>query len=154
MFIWIFGHLFDMFRISLAKWSQETCSVNCKICPIGNNDDLACLYCWQWANFTMGPNEQNQHIGELRQKVCFYIHAVVLLKGMPSLDDINKLFVGKKAEKWLAQLKSDRLKQLVYGAPFVTSILLLTEATFLKTKVTFVGQKYFCLDKSCFCQQK
>ena len=29
--------------------------------------------------FTMGPNGQNQHFGELRQKVCLYIHSVVLL---------------------------------------------------------------------------
>ena len=36
--------------------------------------DLACLYCWQWTNLTMGLNEQNEHFAELRQKVCLYIH--------------------------------------------------------------------------------
>ena len=47
----------------------------------------------------MGSNEQNQHFAELRQKVCSYKHAVVLLRGLPSLD----------VKKRLAQLKSDRL---------------------------------------------
>ena len=51
----------------------------------------------------MGPNEQNQHFAELRQKVCLYIHAVVLLRGLPSLEGKNNLFVGKKREKRLAQ---------------------------------------------------
>ena len=57
----------------------------------------------------MGPNGQNQHFGELRQKVCLYIHAVVLIRGMPSLEGKNKLFVGKKEEKAVSQIKSDRL---------------------------------------------
>ena len=48
----------------------------------------------------MGPNEPNQHFAELRQKVCIYIHVVVLLQG---LDGINKLFVGKKRKKLLAK---------------------------------------------------
>ena len=51
----------------------------------------------------MGPNEQNQHFAELRQKVCLYLHAVVLLRGLPSLEGKNKRFVGKKSKKWLAQ---------------------------------------------------
>ena len=37
---------------------------------IANNTNTRELYCWQWANFTMGPNEQSQHLAELRQKVC------------------------------------------------------------------------------------
>ena len=32
------------------------------------------LYCWQWENFTMGPNGRNQHYAELRQKACSSIH--------------------------------------------------------------------------------
>ena len=44
----------------------------------------------------MGPNEQNQHFAELRQKVCVYIHAVVLLRGLSSLEGKNELLVGKK----------------------------------------------------------
>ena len=28
-------------------------------------------YCWQWTHFTMGPNEQNQHFAELRQKYVY-----------------------------------------------------------------------------------
>ena len=46
----------------------------------------------------MGPNEQNQHFAEMRQKVCLYIHALVLLRGLPSLEAKNKLFVGKKGK--------------------------------------------------------
>ena len=52
----------------------------------------------------MGPNEQNQHFAELRHKVCLYINAVVLLRGLPSLNGKNELFVGKKGKKRLAQL--------------------------------------------------
>ena len=54
----------------------------------------------------MGPNEQNQHFAELRHKVCLYIHAVVLLRGLPSLNGKNELFVGKR---WKSCYKSDRL---------------------------------------------
>ena len=77
--------------------------------PIANNDDLACLYCWQWANFTMGPNGQNQHLAELRQKVCLYIHAVVLLR---CLEGKNKLFVGKKWKKLLAKSSQTDYRQM------------------------------------------
>ena len=41
----------------------------------------------------MGTNEQNQYFAELRQKVCLYIHAVVLQGGLPSLDGKLKYFV-------------------------------------------------------------
>ena len=51
----------------------------------------------------MGPNEQNQHFAELRQKVCVYMHTVVLLRGLSSLNDKNELFVGKKRKRVLAQ---------------------------------------------------
>ena len=66
-----------------------------RVCTVGN--------CWQWANFTMGPNGQNQHFAELRQKVSVYIYAVVLLRGLPSFDGINELFVGKKRKKLLTE---------------------------------------------------
>ena len=58
-------------------------------------------YCWQWTHFTMGPNEQNQHFTELRQKICVYIHGVVLLTCLPSLDGKLERFVTKKWQKWL-----------------------------------------------------
>ena len=48
-------------------------------------------------------NGQNQHFAELRQKVCLYIHTEVLLRGLPSLDGKNELFVGKKRKKLLAK---------------------------------------------------
>ena len=44
----------------------------------------------------MGPNEQNQHFAELRQNVCLYIHVLVLLRGLPSLDGKLECFVTKK----------------------------------------------------------
>ena len=58
-------------------------------------------YCWQWTHFTMGPNEQNLHFAELRQKICLYIHVVVLLTCLPSLDGKLERFVTKKWQKWL-----------------------------------------------------
>ena len=36
---------------------------------------------------------------DMKLKVCLYIHSVVLLRGLPSLDGKNKLFVGKKRKK-------------------------------------------------------
>ena len=54
------------------------------------------LYCWQWTHFTMGPNEQNQHFAELRQKICLYIHVVVLLTCLPSLNGKLERFVTLK----------------------------------------------------------
>ena len=59
-----------------------------RVCVVGN--------CWQWENFTMGPNEQNQHCAELRQKVCKYKHLVLLLRCLPSLDSKPERFVTKK----------------------------------------------------------
>ena len=53
-------------------------------------------YCWQWTHFTMGPNEQNQHFAELRQKICLHIYVVVLLTCLPSLDGKLERFVTKK----------------------------------------------------------
>ena len=55
----------------------------------------------------MGPYEQNQHFAELRQKVCLYIHAVVLLRGLPSLEGKNKLFEGKKRKERLLSHLND-----------------------------------------------
>ena len=65
--------------------------------------------CWQCANFTMEPNEKNPHFAGLRQKVCLYIHAVVLQRCLPSLEGKNELLVGKKEEKAVSRIKSDRL---------------------------------------------
>ena len=58
-------------------------------------------YCWQLTHFTMGPNEQNQHFAELRWKNCLYIHVVVLLTCLSSLDGKLERFVTKKWQKWL-----------------------------------------------------
>ena len=52
---------------------------HCKMCPLPTirsrvfvlfaTDKHARLYCRQWAHFTKGTNEQNQHFVELRQKL-------------------------------------------------------------------------------------
>ena len=63
------------------------------------------LYSWQWTHFTMGPNEQNQHFAELRQKICLYIHVVVLLTCLPSLDGELERFVTKKVSKMITRVR-------------------------------------------------
>ena len=55
----------------------------------------------------MGPNEQNQHFAELRQKICLHIYVVVLLTCLPSLDGKLKRFITKKVAKVIAKLESD-----------------------------------------------
>ena len=67
-------------------------------------DKQARLYFRQCAHFTIGTNEQNQHFEELRQKVCLYIHVVVLQRGLSSLDGKLKRFVTKKVGKAVARL--------------------------------------------------
>ena len=61
----------------------------------------------------MGPDEQNLHFHELRQKVCLYIHNFVLLRGLPRLEGKHKLFVRKElktvSQAKLGKLASDRL---------------------------------------------
>ena len=52
----------------------------------------------------MGPNEQNQHFAELRQINCLYIHVVVLLTCLPSLDGKLERFVTKRWQKGLPNL--------------------------------------------------
>ena len=85
---------------------------HCKFYPlptIANSTNTRDCHCCQWAIFAMGPNEQNQHFVELRQKVCLYIHTLVLLRGLSSLEGKNKLFVEKKEEKAVSPTKLDRL---------------------------------------------
>ena len=55
-------------------------------------------------DFRMGPNEQNQHFAELRQKVCLYTDATVLPRDLASLETKKKLFMRKKRKKRLANL--------------------------------------------------
>ena len=47
----------------------------------------------------------------LRQRVSLYIHVVMLLGYLPSLDGKLERFVTKKMEKAIAKLESDRLYQ-------------------------------------------
>ena len=64
-------------------------------------------YCWKWTHFTMGPNEQNQHFAELRQNIRLYIHLVVLLTCLPSLDGKLERFVTNKSGKRDCQTQTD-----------------------------------------------
>ena len=77
--------------ILLIRSHCKICTIS-RVCIVGN--------CWQWANFTKGPNEQNQHFAELRQKlhVRLYIHEVVLLRFLPSLDIKLECFVTKNGK--------------------------------------------------------
>ena len=45
---------------------------------------------------------------------------------------------------------SNIYKALLYGAPFLTSILLLTDETFVKTEITFVDKSNFCSQNLLF----
>ena len=58
------------------------------------------MYCLQWAHYTMGPNEQNQHLTELRQKVGIYVHTEVIV---PDFDGKHKLSSNKKDEKTVSR---------------------------------------------------
>ena len=68
----------------------------------------------------MGPNEENQHFEELRQQVCLYIQAVVLLRHLPSLDGKLKRFVTKKGESG-CQTRV-RLTIATYQSSFIKTI--------------------------------
>ena len=54
-----------IFKVPLGNLPIANITIS-RVCIVGN--------CWQWTNFTKGPNEQKQHFAELRQK------------GLPSLD--------------------------------------------------------------------
>ena len=59
--------------------------------------------CWQWANFTMGPNGQNPHFAELRQNICLFISAGVLLRDFPRVEGNKETFCGIKEKKPVSQ---------------------------------------------------
>ena len=78
------SHLFVVNERGVVGEYHNTVS---RVCIVGN--------CWQWVNFTMGTNVQNQHFSESRQKVCLYIHEVVLRRGLQSLGGKLERFVTK-----------------------------------------------------------
>ena len=80
----------------------------CPLLTIANSMNTRDRHCWQWANFTMGPNEQNQHFAGLRQNLFLCIHALVLLRGLP-IWKAKANFLWKIEEKAVCQLKSDRI---------------------------------------------
>ena len=49
---------------------------------------------------------------ETKSMFILYIHAVVLLRGLPSLEGKNELFVGEKRKKRLAQPSQTDYSQL------------------------------------------
>ena len=97
------------FLSQLRKMLILLISYYCKMCtlPTLRSRVFVCceqykharLYCWLWTHFTMGPNEQNQHFAELRQKMCLHIYVVVLLTCLPCLDGKLERFVTKKSGK-------------------------------------------------------
>ena len=84
---------------------------HCKICPLPSMT-ISCVFivsnCWEWANFTQGPNEKNQHFIGLETKSMFIYTRVSAPKRFAKF---GRLFLGKKEEKAVSQLKSDRLLQ-------------------------------------------
>ena len=117
--VWVFLHYYVYVQIyilsQLHKMLILLISFYCKMCtlPTLQSRVFVCCeqykharsFCWQLTHFTMGPNEQNQHFAELRQKVYLYIHIVVLLTCLPSLDGKLECFVTKKWQKWLSNLR-------------------------------------------------
>ena len=98
---------------------------HCKRCPFPTiqscvfvlfvTDKHARLFCWQYAQFTAGTNEQNQHFAVLRQEVCLYIHVVVLQSGLPSLDGKLERFVTKKWKKRLPNSSQTDYMSMILG---------------------------------------
>ena len=58
-------------------------------------------YCWQWTHFTMGPNEQNQHFAELRQKICFIHTRSSAPYTFAKFGWKLERFVTKRWQRWL-----------------------------------------------------
>ena len=116
------------FLSQLRKMLILLISFYCKMCtlPTLRSRVFVCCeqykharsYCWQWTHFTMGPNEQNQHFAELRQKKCLYVHVVVLLTSLPSLDGKRERFVTKKWQKWLPNSSQTDYRTFVSWAKF------------------------------------
>ena len=59
--------------------------------------------CWQWANFTMGPNEQSQHFSELRQTSMFIHTRLRAPKMFVKVGCKTRTFCNKKEEKKVSQ---------------------------------------------------
>ena len=113
-------------RFVTKKWekrlpnsSQTDYSSYCKMCtlPTLRSRVFVCCeqykharsYCWQWKHFIMGPNEQNQHFAELRQKNMF-IHTRSSAPNMfAKFEWKTRTFCHKKAAKVIAKLEPDRL---------------------------------------------
>ena len=79
---------------------------HCKVCPLPTipiSRNCTVANCSQCSNFTMRPDEQNQHFVELRRRVCLYIHALVFLRVLPSLEGKNSIFLWEKEEKAVSQ---------------------------------------------------
>ena len=63
------------FLSQLRKMLILSVRSHCKICPLPNSTNTRDRHCWQWAKFTMGPNEQN-HILRSWDKKYVYTYEV------------------------------------------------------------------------------
>ena len=82
---------YDLACLSVAN------NTNTQDCIVGNGHIL------QWDLLS------KINICGVETKLCLYIHKVVLLRYLPSLDGKFERFVTKKMEKAIAKLESDRL---------------------------------------------
>ena len=106
------------FLSQLCKMLILLISSHCKMCtlPTLRSRVFVCceqykharLYCWQWTHFTMGPNEQNQHFAELRQKMFAHIRSSAP-NMFAKFGWKTRKFCHKKVAKVIAKLESDRL---------------------------------------------
>ena len=78
----------------VASALEELISTIARVCIVHNRQSRKIVLL---TNFTMGPNEQNQYFVEMRQKV--YIQAVVLQRGLPSLDGKLMNVLSQKSGK-------------------------------------------------------
>ena len=104
-YVYVQTYLFSQLRKMLILLISSYCKM-CTLPTLRSCVFVCCeqykqarLCCWQLTHFTMGPNEQNQHFAELRQKICLYIHVVVLLTCLPSLNGKLERFFTKKWQK-------------------------------------------------------
>ena len=83
----------------------------------------------------MGPSEQNQYFCGFETKSmfnCLYIHAVVLQRGLQSLEGKNERFVGKKRKKRLANSSQADYRQLEWNIIMWGEVKTITYAKNLK----------------------
>ena len=76
----------------------------------------------------MGPNEQNQHFAELRQKRSLHIYIVVLLTCLPSLDGKLERFVTKSGKSDCQTRVRQTIRLFFFLSFFLSSLLQFLES--------------------------